>query len=116
MCGIIPVDLLTISSPVEASLGSYENILNWTTDNLLLSQSTMKHPYFTIDVKTPIYVCSVKLMSNPTSYAYPKQWTLSGIDHKNNNIMLLQDKPGLCDGNKKADENGELCKSNTITR
>ena len=115
MCDIVPTNLLSISSPVAASSGSYDNILDWTSDNLLFSASEMQNPYFVVSSKKPIRICYVKFMSNPKDYAYPKEWTLTGIDDKGKSMTLLKDKPGLCDGNSKSDSNGELCNSNTIS-
>ena len=122
MSHLIPVEILSISTNTNTNHGSIDNILIWDSNTYWLSGNNVKNPSFTVSSISPLYIHKVELMSRERDAAYPKSWKLEATTQNGEKITLLENKPGLCDGNSYKKENyigngiGLLCSSTTITK
>ena len=123
MSSFIPRTLLSISSNSQTTGGDINNVLDWDPATFWYSATTNSGPSsFQIKTIIPLFIDRVEFMSRDSACAYPEKWKLEGTTADNNQITLLEDKPGLCANNNYESANtagsgiGFLCSSITVSK
>ena len=114
--------LIPISSNISTQDGNLSNVLIWDPSSFWMTTGEALNPSFTISPLSPLYIHRVEIMSRDNGSAYPEKWKLEATKENGEIVSLLENKPGLCDGNSYKKENyigngiGLLCSSTTITK